>query len=142
MEESFGHRRGDGGRHLREKTSSPTCWTWRGETAAFDTPEFVTLLEGLHTLQFTRTVEEGELYQSTTGSYPVLDNTTRLVASAALSQEELMGYLTGQIDGILLPEATEQGSRLFTGSPVRRQFRQPAAGACLGVFEVLGELAG
>ena len=27
-----------------------------------------------------------------------------------------MGYLTGQIDGILLPEATEQSSRLFTGS--------------------------
>lgn len=48
--------------------------------------------------------------------YPVLDNTTRLVASAALSQGELMGYLTGQIDGILLPEATERGSRLFTGS--------------------------
>ena len=98
------------------KNQFPDLLDLEGETAAFDTPEFVTLLEGLHTLQFTRTVEEGELYQSTTGSYPVLDNTTRLVASAALSQGELMGYLTGQIDGILLPEATEQGSRLFTGS--------------------------
>lgn len=98
------------------KNQFPDLLDLEGETAAFDTPEFVALLEGLHTLQFTRTVEEGELYQSTTGSYPVLDNTTRLVASAALSQGELMGCLTGQIDGILLPEATEQGSRLFTGS--------------------------